>query len=247
MENTIGLIFCSGYGKRLLPYTEKIPKPILLKQNGKTFLEINIERLLDLGIKKIFVSYSYGYDFFEEIAHKFPNNVELIYEEQPVGQGKTICNLIPQIKEYKYLFTSNGDTIMEYDSKNFLNYMMDNNVDFLISSCKDSLVEKSLLVDDTWQLYGWKTTNKEYIYTDRPSNIIYANSLGDNIFTISSLLDVHERASQQDFLGLFGENDLAEIMIKQKKSVKLKIVDIHSYYSINTIEEFNKFNKIHNA
>ena len=98
MKNTVGLVFCSGYGKRLLPYTEEIPKPILLKQNNKTFLEINIEKLINLGIEKIFVSYSYGYDFFAEIAHKYPNTVELIHEEQPVGQGKTICNLRNSIK-----------------------------------------------------------------------------------------------------------------------------------------------------
>ena len=35
---TKAMIFAAGFGKRLIPLTEKIPKP-LLQLNGKTLLE----------------------------------------------------------------------------------------------------------------------------------------------------------------------------------------------------------------
>ncbi len=247
MKNTIGLVFCSGYGKRLLPYTETIPKPILLKQDMRTFLEINIEKLLDIGIKEIYVSYSYGYDLFTRIIQKYNGKVQLIYEDHPVGQGKTICNLLPKIKKYDYLYTVNGDTIMKYDYATVFDYIVKNNIDLLITSSSNSIVEKNLLIDKNSNLYGCRIGDKEYIYTEKPDNVISANSLGDNVFSIFSLTNIYNEASVQKFLGFFGENDLIEIMIKHNQKVKVLDVAVHSYYSINTIEEFNKFNEIYNA
>ena len=247
MKNTVGLIFCSGYGKRLLPYTKITPKPILLKHSRKSFLEINIEKLLEIGIEKIYVSYSYGYNLFTRIIQKYNGKVQLIYENHPVGQGKTICNLLPEIKKYKYLYTANGDTIMEYDSSGIYDYIVENNIDLLISSSSNSEVEKNLLIDENRNLYGCKTHNKEYLYVRKSDNVIYANSLGDNVFSISSLTNIYNEASIQDFLGFYGENDLVEILLKHKHKVKVLDVVVHSYHSINTVDEFKIFNKNYNA
>lgn len=243
----IGLIFCSGLGARLMPYTENIPKPILLKQNGKSFLEINIEKLLDLGINHVFVSYSYGYDQFLKIAQKYNDQVTLIYEEKPIGQGKTICNLLPQLEKMGLLYTVNGDTIFKYEGGKLLDYFQENRIDFLISSSLDVEIPKNLITDSKGNLYGWKSNNKEYLYISKPAETIYLNSLGDNLFKIEALNQICAEASVQEFLGLFGENDLVEIMIKNTKKVKVVNVAIESYSSINTVEEFNNFNNLKNV
>ena len=52
MEIKTALILCAGYGRRLLPLTEKIPKPLLEINNNK-LLDNAINFLLKLGIKKI--------------------------------------------------------------------------------------------------------------------------------------------------------------------------------------------------
>jgi len=243
----IGLIFCSGLGTRLMPYTKTNPKPILLKKDGKSFLEINIERLINLGINNIFVSYSYGYEQFLEITTKYNNKVKLIYEEKPVGQGKTICNLLPQIKEQALLYTVNGDTILEYDGRKLLDHIQNNRVDFLISSSKNIEIAKNLITDISGNLYGWKSDNKEYLYMPKSMETIYHNSLGDNLLRIDALNQIYAEASVQEFLGIFGENDIAEIMIKNRKTVKVINVDVESYSSINTLEEFHNFNNLNNV
>ena len=52
---TKAMIFAAGFGKRLVPLTEKTPKP-LLKLNGKTLLENCILFLEDCGIKEIVIN-----------------------------------------------------------------------------------------------------------------------------------------------------------------------------------------------
>ena len=46
---------CAGFGKRLKPFTNKVPKP-LLEIDNKTLLENTIELLFKLKINKIFLN-----------------------------------------------------------------------------------------------------------------------------------------------------------------------------------------------
>lgn len=245
---TIGYVFSSGLGTRLMPYTQEIPKPLLLKQQDKSFLEINIERLLNIGISHIYVNFSYGQEYFTHAIEKYGKQVTLIYEAKPIGQGKTICNILSTIKDKDFLYTVNGDTIAEYDNLNFLNYAKDNNIDYLISSDMNTDIAKNLIVDNDQKLLGCKLNNKQYLYTETDKEFSFLNNLGDYIFNIKSLLDIYEEASIQDFLGIFGENDLSEIMIKNHKIVVVKDINVKSYFSINTIEEYNNFiNNTHDS
>jgi NDP-sugar pyrophosphorylase family protein len=49
------VILAGGLGKRLRPFTETIPKP-LLPIGEKAILEIQIERLKSFGIEEIFIT-----------------------------------------------------------------------------------------------------------------------------------------------------------------------------------------------
>jgi NDP-sugar pyrophosphorylase family protein len=243
----IGYVFSSGLGTRLMPYTEDIPKPLLLKHQGKNFLEINIERLLKIGASKVFVNYSYGEKYFTQAIQKYGEQVSLIYEAKPIGQGKAICNILPSIQDKNFLYTVNGDTIAEYDNLDFLNYAVNNKIDYLISSDRHTSIAANLIVDHEQKLIGCKLNEKQYLYTNANEELLFLNNLGDYVFKIDSLLDIYEEASIQDFIGIFGENDLAEIMIKNQKNVVVKDINVKSYYSVNTIEEYNNFIKNNHA
>ena len=52
MKINTALILCAGLGRRLNPLTLKTPKP-LLEINNTTLLEISINMIIKLGIKKI--------------------------------------------------------------------------------------------------------------------------------------------------------------------------------------------------
>ncbi len=52
------LILCAGFGKRLMPLTENIPKA-LLKVNEITLLENSFNLVNELGISKVLVNTFY--------------------------------------------------------------------------------------------------------------------------------------------------------------------------------------------
>lgn len=243
----VGYIFCSGLGTRLRPYTEKIPKPIFLKYKDKTFLEINIENMIAEGIDNIIINYSYGYEYFKEITNKYKANILLMEEKQPVGHGKAIHNVVNQIQNFQYLYTTNGDTITQYNFHEFFNLVQKDKIDFAILSNEKTTIPSNLIINPTNNLIGCKMNSKDYFYVTTNGSKQYRNNLGQMIFNIKSILDISDELSNQDFIGLFGENDFAEIMVKNNKEVKTIELPVQKYIGINTIEEYNNFLNTPNA
>lgn len=67
------MILAAGYGKRLAPLTNDLPKP-LLKVGDKTLIEHNIETLSKYGVKEIVINVSYlGQQIIDFLKDKFPN------------------------------------------------------------------------------------------------------------------------------------------------------------------------------
>ena len=48
------MILAAGFGKRLLPITEKIPKPLLTVGN-KSLIQRNIQLLIESGVSEIII------------------------------------------------------------------------------------------------------------------------------------------------------------------------------------------------
>jgi len=241
-KEIVGFVFCGGRGTRLMPYTEDIPKPILLKQNGKSFLEINIDSLLKLGAREVYVNYSYGRELFEEIASKYNGILHLIEENEPVGHAKTISSILNKISDSEYIYTINGDTIAQLDRELYLNQTIENNTDFSILSGLETPIEKNLLIDSENNVIGCKSKDQTHLYYNtQGENTSYANSLGEYIIKIPTLRAVDPEVRIQDFVGFFGNNDLLEIMANHNYKIKIFKQKIDSYTSINTIEEYNNF------
>ena len=82
------MILAAGYGKRLLPVTKEIPKP-LLKVSNKTLIQRNIEILIDSGFDEIVINISYlGSMIIEHVRKCFPLvNIKFSQEEMPLGTG----------------------------------------------------------------------------------------------------------------------------------------------------------------
>ena len=58
MDLKKAIILCAGFGKRVLPLTKTLPKP-LLKINEVPLIEYSIKILHELGIKEIAVNVHY--------------------------------------------------------------------------------------------------------------------------------------------------------------------------------------------
>jgi len=87
------LILAAGFGSRLLPYTQTVPKP-LFSIGGQTFLDMIIENLGQAGCGRILINTHHLHEKIEShIQGKtFPMPVSLMYEPDIAGTGGAIKN-----------------------------------------------------------------------------------------------------------------------------------------------------------
>jgi len=98
------MILAAGYGKRMLPLTKTIPKP-LLEVAGKTLIQRNIEALLDEGFEDFIINTSYlGSMIKNHVNQKFPSTkINFSEEDQPLGTGGGIVKALSLIGEDPFI------------------------------------------------------------------------------------------------------------------------------------------------
>jgi N-acetyl-alpha-D-muramate 1-phosphate uridylyltransferase len=98
------MILAAGFGKRLKPLTDDIPKP-LLKVGNQSLIERNIRSLLNYGFDEIVINVSYlGNTITEHVLELFPNNKIVFSEEsQPLGTGGGIVNALELLGDKPFM------------------------------------------------------------------------------------------------------------------------------------------------
>ena len=115
------IIMAGGIGKRLRPFTKKIPKP-LLPVNGKPIIERIISIAKNQGIKKITISINYlGQKIknYLKDGRRLSVQIDYINEEKPLG---TAGSLFYMKKIKKPFIVSNADIISNVNYKEMINY-----------------------------------------------------------------------------------------------------------------------------
>ena len=101
MKIKTGLILCAGFGNRVQPIRDTLPKPIIVYKNI-TLLENTINFLIKLKIDTIKINVFYLKDQITSfIKNKnFPVNIEIIDDGETIlGTGVGILNLIKSSEE----------------------------------------------------------------------------------------------------------------------------------------------------
>ena len=98
------MILAAGYGKRLLPLTEKKPKS-LIKIGDKSLIQRNIEHLINNGFNEIIINVSYlGDQVVGHVEDVFPDeNIIFSIEESPLGTGGGILRALPKLGNNPFL------------------------------------------------------------------------------------------------------------------------------------------------
>ena len=98
------MILAAGFGKRLKPLTDDIPKP-LLKVGNQSLIERNIRSLLNYGFDEIVINVSYlGNMITKHVLELFPNNKIVFSEEsQPLGTGGGIVNALELLGDKPFM------------------------------------------------------------------------------------------------------------------------------------------------
>ena len=102
------MILAAGHGRRMLPLTERIPKPMLVIL-GKTILDRTIDSLFAVGVGKIVVNVSHlASVIIEHIGSREDNRIIFSEENMPLETGGGVINALPYLGN-KPFFISNHD------------------------------------------------------------------------------------------------------------------------------------------
>jgi NDP-sugar pyrophosphorylase family protein len=109
------VIMAGGEGRRLRPFTDARPKP-MMEVAGRPILERIVLHLVGYGIKRIFLSVNYLAhairDHFGD-GERFGCAIEYLHEDEPLGSGGALSLLPPGIAHP--LLVMNGDLVSQFD------------------------------------------------------------------------------------------------------------------------------------
>jgi len=119
------IIMAGGFGKRLKPLTNVLPKP-LIPIGEKTILEEIFERFGRHGCSDFYISVNYKSDLIEFYLSKqnLKYNLSFFKEDKPMGTAGSLSLLKGKINQT--IFVSNCDILIEQDYAQILAYHKQN-------------------------------------------------------------------------------------------------------------------------
>lgn len=124
------MILAGGYGKRLRPLTENIPKP-LLNILGKPMLCWQFEWLKIHGITEIVICVGYLKEkIMEDIGsgQKFGVKVGYVVEDEPLGTGGALNNAIHFLSKEDVFIVINGDILTNLNPMELVKALQEDDV-----------------------------------------------------------------------------------------------------------------------
>lgn len=125
------LVMAGGYGSRLRPLTEELPKP-MLPVGSKPLLELIVEQLKQAGIRQVNLATHYK---GEVIAEHFKNgeafgvDIRYVKEDQPLGTAGAL-GLLEEVDEP--LLVINGDILTRVDFRALLTFHREHKADLTV-------------------------------------------------------------------------------------------------------------------
>ena len=132
IHNNPFVVMAGGIGKRLMPLTKNIPKP-MIKVANKPILQHIIDSASSNGFYNFYISVNYLKHKIEKYfgdGNKFGVNISYIKESEPLGTAGSLSLL--NTKNKLPIIVVNGDTITDVNFKNLIEYHNKNNSQFTI-------------------------------------------------------------------------------------------------------------------
>jgi dTDP-glucose pyrophosphorylase/predicted transcriptional regulator len=122
IENPVFLM-AGGFGKRLQPLTNDIPKP-LLKVGKKPILETILEQFAAAGFQNFYISTHYKAEMIREHfdnGSKWGVNIQYVHEEEPLGTAGALGLLPDELPDIPILMM-NGDLLTKINFERLLQF-----------------------------------------------------------------------------------------------------------------------------
>ena len=207
------VIMAGGEGRRLLPLTQDVPKP-MIQVGGMPIIERQIRCLARQGVEKIFITINYLGQVIKEYfksGEDFGVQISYLHEDMKLGTGGAL-SLLPTMPD-RPLLVINGDVLTTFDYKHCLDFHQESKA-FITVAAITHHVEIP---------YGVIHANNINItkLEEKPSQKFLCNA---GIYTLSP--EAISLVPRQQF---FNMTDLIELGINQKK--KVVTFPIHEYWT----------------
>lgn len=116
------VLMAGGLGKRLMPLTANLPKP-LLEVGGKPVLEAILESFAEQGFRRIFVSLNYKAEMIRDHfgdGHRWGVHIEYLHESRSLGTAGAL-SLLPD-RPAAPLIVMNGDLVTKTNFHSLLQF-----------------------------------------------------------------------------------------------------------------------------
>lgn len=215
------MILAAGFGKRMLPLTETLPKP-LLKVGDKSLIERNIDFLAEAGINEIVINIFYLAEMIPEYLNDRYPKIKISYskEDNILGTGGGIKKALSFLGSKPFVLV-NSDIYHTFSFHDF-----------------DCDVENA-------HLYGVKNPahNQNGDFSIDDSNKIYIDSKNNLTWSGISIINPNIfKEIKKDSFDVW--KDLLINLIAQKKITGKKIDD--PWVDVGTIDRLDKANKMYN-
>lgn len=121
-EERVAVIMAGGFGRRLRPYTEELPKP-MLAVGGRPILFIIIDQIIAEGFTRIYVCVHYKSDVIIRAINQVQHYRELVtfvHERDPLGTAGGL-SLLPERPKRPFLVI-NGDVVTQVPLQEMCRY-----------------------------------------------------------------------------------------------------------------------------
>jgi NDP-sugar pyrophosphorylase family protein len=122
MTKTVGMILCGGFGKRLRPLTERVPKPLIEIKDDYTILDKQLFDFKNSGVEQVFLLTGFLSD---KIQERYGNDymgvkIEYVEEDEPLGTLNAIKLGMDAVGPDKQCIIRNGDVVADLNIKKMI-------------------------------------------------------------------------------------------------------------------------------
>ncbi len=122
LNKSFFIIMAGGFGTRLRPMTNQIPKPMIMI-NGKPMIQVIIEKAIDEGFRNFIISTFYKSNIIKKYfgnGDKFNIKIKYIRENAPLGTAGSLGLL--NLPDNSSVVVSNCDVFSDVSYLNLLDY-----------------------------------------------------------------------------------------------------------------------------
>lgn len=225
VENSV-VLMAGGFGKRLQPLTETVPKP-MLKVGRKPILESIVEQLSESGFNKIYISVFYKASIVQSYfgnGEKWGVDIEYLVEDEPLGTAGALSLLPEDIGPFPIL-VMNADILTKVEFSHLLAFHKEQECDLTVC-----------VREYDYQVpYGVVEVSENRITSliEKPIQSVFVNA---GIYVIDPRL-VRDHSWN-------GTSDMTDLINKQiQHSRPINVFPIHEYWiDIGLMEEYKRAN-----